>query len=380
MNIFVEKQTMELLRHPREIIFEEDVKIIRENTFAVEEDGNLNPAILDLIYKRKWLQVLTPGICGGLEWKLPDVAALFEALAWADGNVGWCVNLGAGANMFAGYFSKEVACSIFNSPKIWCAGSGATSGKAKKTGGGYIISGYWKYASGSLHATHFTGNAWLTDENDQAILENGSPVFRSFIVPTEQVTIQNTWKVTGLKSTSSNDFEIKDVFIPEDHIFSLTKASAFSTGPIYSFPFEALAVVNMACMLTGMGLHFIDLFQQIILKKVPLYAKTSMAENESLKSLFMDTTRGFYAAREKMFNFLHRAWAPYEKGRDAQDHTLNQLIADAKYAAHAAEKVVCDLYSACGMNIIFEGSELNKVWRDMAVASQHYLLSPFHKV
>lgn len=367
---------MEFPLHPREIIDPGAVDIIRENTFRSENSGQLNEETLQLIYKNNWLQPLMPRSCGGLEWDLPKVVTLFEALAWADGNVGWCVNLGAGANMFAGYFDENTAKTIFHSREIWCAGSGAPSGTAKKTAGGYIVSGYWKYASGSAHATHFTANAVLLNEKDQPVEEDGKQVFRSFIFPKEKVRILDTWHVTGLKATSSNDFEVKDIFVPEDHVFSLIKPSAFVDGPLYHFPFDALAVINMACMPTGMALHFIDLFHELIKTKKPLYSDTTLDKNEVVMTLFRETTNAFNHARQKMYEALTAAWKPYEKGKASSQQALDELIVCSKEAVQKARKMIFDLYQLCGMNIVFSGSELNKVWCDLAVASQHYLLSP----
>lgn len=369
---------MKTISHPKEILHEKEVDMIRRNTFVMEKNAGLNEEVLSLIYENKWLRLLIPKVCDGLEWDLPKVVTLLEALAWADGNVGWCVNLGAGANMFAGYFSKNIAQSIFNSSKVWCAGSGAITGTAKKTSGGYIVSGHWKYASGSLHATHFTANAWLLNENNQHIQEDGEPVFRSLIFPMESVTILDTWKVTGLKATSSNDFKIKEAFVPEDHTFSLVRPSPFARGSLYHFPFDALAVINMACMLTGIVLHFIDLFHELIQQKKPLYSDITLNKNEAVMSLLEETTDEFYIARRRMYEALETVWVACENGNKPGQYSLDSLVESSKAAAQMARKVIFKLYPICGMNIIFSNSKLNKVWRDMAVASQHYLLSPLY--
>src|SRR5690606_18355344 len=154
------------------------------------------------------------------------------------------VNLGAGANMFSGYLEKEAAQKIFNSEKTCCAGSGAISGRATKVAGGYKISGYWKYASGSAHATHFTANCFILDEKNNQIFEDGKVVFKSFIFPKEKVEIKDTWHVIGLKATSSNDFEVNNLFVPEHCSFSLLKPSEHAASSLFQIPFELLAVVN----------------------------------------------------------------------------------------------------------------------------------------
>ncbi len=362
--------------HPKEILDLQTLAVIREHAFEIEREKRLSEEVLDLLYQKNALRVMIPLKLGGLEWPLPRVVRFFEALAWADGNIGWLINLGAGANMFAGYFKEEIATLIFRDPHVWCAGSGAASGKAIRVQGGYEVSGRWKYASGSAHATHFTANANLHDEQGRPVLKDGKPEFRSFIFHRSSVAIFDTWHTTGLEATSSNDFGVARVFVPDTHVFSLTTPSAFAEGPLYHFPFDALAVVNMACMFTGMVLHFLDLFHELAGQKRPLYSDMTLKENNDVKRIMNEVIPPFLSKRQDMYESLQKAWDCYEKGTIADDALLDRTQKVARAAAAGGRQMVYELYPLCGMSIVFASSEINKVWRDMAVASQHYLLSP----
>ncbi len=361
--------------HPKELIENNAVEKLRKETFAIEQLGKLNDVCLEFIFQQDALRIMVPKSCGGTEWPLPRIVSYFEALAWVDGNLGWLVNLGAGANMFAGYLEETVSQDMFKRPETWCAGSGASGGMAKRTGKGYCLSGHWKYASGSAHATYFTANALLFDEKEQPVLqENGEQAFRSFIFPTRDVAVQDTWKTTGLRATNSNEFSVENLFVPDSHVFSLVKPSAFASGPLYRFPFETLAVVNMACMSTGMAFHFIDLFNELIEKKKPLYSSHKLSEDFRIRQFSEKVIRRFLHARDKMYETLKKTWNFYENGETAEEHYLAELIGNSKKAVEEARKMIFELYPLCGMNMVFYGSELNKVWRDMSAASQHYLL------
>lgn len=369
---------MSLILHPETVIDKDALQHIRANALATEILQRLPQDTLELLYKNRWFHVLVPEVLGGQEMSLPEVVRLFEALAWADANVGWCVNLGAGANIFAGYFDAETGKEIFLPAQTCCAGSGAVTGTARQVSGGYQVSGQWKYASGATHATHFTANCYLLDKKGEQIKSDGEPVFRSFIFPAEQVTILDTWHVIGLKATSSNDFKVEDIFVPEAHTFSLLQASAFAQGPLYHFPFEQMAVVNMACMLSGIALHFIDLYRELAAHKKPLHGNGLLAENETAKELERKATTAFYTVRAHMYHTLQLTWKEYAAGQTAGEALLQALSRDARKAAEEARQVMYDLYPLCGMSILNPGSELNKVWRDAATAGQHYLLSPLY--
>lgn len=361
------------------VISEEQIGLIRKHAAEAEHNRQLSREVLQLIYEQQWLKVMEPDICAGLAWPLPKVVQLFESLAYADGNAGWCVNLGAGANLFSGYLSPETTKPVFSPATTWCAGSGAISGRAVKGPGGWRLSGRWKYASGSAHASHFTANGYLFDRYDKAITENGEPAFRSFIFPAGEVQVIDTWHTSGLKATSSNDFEVKNIFVPDERVFSLTKPSAFAKDPIFSFPFDALAVINMACMPTGMALHFLELFEQLMNSKTPLHSNKKLGEQKIVQQQFEQCRDRLQEARTDMYRALDKAWLPFEKGYSASQEDLCALKSKARTAAQTARETVHQLFPFCGMNIIYQDTGLNKAWRDISVAGQHYLLSPmFH--
>jgi len=364
--------------HPKEILSSQAIETLRGSAFATEELKSLPDEILQLIYNERWFQVLVPKVCGGLEYTLPQAVQLFEALAYAEANVGWCVNLGAGANMFSGYLNEDVSKSIFNNVKTCCAGSGAVSGKAKKSNGGYILNGRWKYASGANHATHFTANAYLLNEDGTQIYDNDQPVFRSFIIPANKIINFKNWDAIGLKATSSNDFEAVDVFVQEEHTFTLLKPSAFANGTVYQFPFMLLAQINMTCMITGIALHFLESYEQLAVIKKPLHADVTLAENPKAKSVYENVSKHFHEARMEMYKTLDLVWKRYENAETVDEKDIQRFDTANKEATVASRNVINELFPLCGLNIVSPQSEMNKIWRDLAVAGQHYLLSPLH--
>ncbi len=77
--------------HPSILLQPEWVKIIRQDTFAAEDAGMLQPRQLDLVYEQQWFKLLVPKVYGGLEMPLPELIRLEEALSWADGSLGWVI-------------------------------------------------------------------------------------------------------------------------------------------------------------------------------------------------------------------------------------------------------------------------------------------------
>lgn len=352
------------------------IQTLRQHRQETETSGSLPQALLDIIVAQRWFQLLVPASSGGLELPLPEVVQLFETLAFAEANTAWCVNLGAGANMFAGYLDAGLSRQLFQDPRTCCAGSGAVSGTATRIPGGYMLSGRWKYASGANHATHFTANAWLLDEKNNALTENGAPVFRSFIIPSERIINHRNWDAIGLKATSSNDFEAREVFVPETHVFSLLSPSAFALGPLYRFPFAQMAIVNMTSMITGIALRFLELYHELAVVKKPLHSDQLLCDHPQARAIAGAAETRFREARDTMHTLLKKTWAYYAGGGSAGEPQLQALSMACRKAASAARNVLNELYPLFGMSVLDPQSEACKVWRDGMTASQHYLMSP----
>ncbi|MCH5599545.1 hypothetical protein [Niabella ginsengisoli] len=59
-------------------------------------------------------------------------------------------------------------------------GSGAVGGIAEQVKDGYVVNGFWKYATGAPHLTHFTANCYIQKDGKPILNEDGSKSIRSF--------------------------------------------------------------------------------------------------------------------------------------------------------------------------------------------------------
>lgn len=350
----------------------EDRKLILDESPKAEQLAALTEKQLDLIYRKKWFHLLVPREMGGEQMNLPDFALFMEELAIADGSFAWAVNLGAGANMFAGFMQPETAREIFASNKTCVAGSGAVAGKAAKTTEGFEINGKWKYASGSKHATHFSLNS-LIDGNAEKV--------SSFLVPAEYVEIKESWNVMGLKATASCDFEVKNAKVSFEYAFDLQKPSEYNDAALYRFPFVLLAEINMLVMVTGLAKSFYTQCIEIAKQKV---RKTWTSENLLIEEpLFGELSENLYVVFEKqrnrVFELLMQAWKKVEKKEEIVEEERKQFTNAVLDSTAASRKLVDGIFPMMAMSVIYKDSRINRSYRDFKVASQHSLLSELRK-
>lgn len=349
----------------------EEIQLIRNEVQIAEKSGKPTKNQLNLIYKKRWFHLLVPKSMGGKEMPLPAFARFMEKLASVDGSFAWTVNLGAGANMFAGYMEEQTAKKIFASEKTCVAGSGAVGGTATKKDDGYIINGIWKYASGATHASFFSLNATIAGEEN---------LVRSFLVPAAQVKILDTWNVTGLKATASCDFKVENQWVPENYGFNLQTPSSSIKSVLYRFPFNTLAEINMLVILTGLAIHFKELSIEIVKHKT-FFGKNpgsniKIYESNIFQAVLTEVDADFNAKREKTFTVLDRLWEKTEANKEVEEAEKDEFTKTVLQTANATRNLIDKLYPFLGMNVIFEDSEIGRVYRDFKVASQHVLLSP----
>ena len=332
--------------------------LLMKESSEAERNARMTRAQLDYIYRNELFHLLVPKKFGGEEMDLPSFAKLMESYAEVDGALAWVINLGAGANMFAGFMDEEAARTIFSNKKTCVAGSGAATGTAESEADGFLISGKWKYASGSAHANWFSLNAKI----------DGDGNYQSFLVPREDVEVLDTWHVYGMKATSSCDFKVEKVWIPAKYKFDLQNVSNKIDTPLYRFPFNVLAEINMVVMVTGLAIGFT--------KRVLEYANVrsiEVSEYDRLNRLFMES-------RSKMFAFLEELWTRTVERLPLEENLNKRFSMAVNQTAQLSRELVDHLYAYTGMSTVFEANEISRVYRDFKVASQHGLLFPRHNV
>jgi alkylation response protein AidB-like acyl-CoA dehydrogenase len=355
---------------------QQDMALIREHAAASDRAGMLAPPLQEMIHSRGWLRMLAPRDAGGAELALPDAVRLEEALAAADGSIGWTVTLCAGAGWFAGFLQPPFAREILSTPNLCIGGSGAPAGFADAEVGGYRITGRWDFATGAPMTTHFTLNAVLREGGQPLLDASGAPRVRAFIVPAGLAAVHQNWHTVGLKATASHSFSLDAVWVGAQHAFDITPQGATATGPLYRFPFLSLAFVTLAANVAGIAGAFVRLAREAIgerrhhVSKLPLLALPQVVAALDIAGHELAQTRArFYHLLDQTWNQVCR----HEEPTAAQSRELHEVVLAL---VDASRRAVDALYPMCGLRAADERSEIGRVWRDFHTATQHALMLP----
>lgn len=356
----------------------EEIAYIRERSADMERSGSLAAGVLDLLINKGWFKLFVPKRLGGSMMPLPEAVRLFEEASWVDGNVGWTITIGSGGGFFVPFLPPASAERLFSPPQAVVAGSGMPTGTARRVEGGYIVSGQWKYCSGSKHASLFTANA-LIDNDGNALIDNdgaaAEPDMRSFAFLPDQVTIGEDWDAFGLQATDSHTISVREQFVPEEMTFLLTERQTEDRDPIYDYPFLPFAQASFAGVAAGLGRRFLDEAERMLEAQ---RAAWSASERAAFVERLLAAQRSKLAAAvEPFYGELESSWERVAGGDVLDEDEQARVTASCRHAARAALECAQAVFPYMGMTSVMKSAPLNRVWRDLQTACHHSLLVSF---
>lgn len=309
----------------------------------MEQAAKLSSDQLDLIYQKKWFKLFVREEFGGAESTLRDgIEQLYEA-SRLDGSLGWCVNLGSGASYFSGFLNKVAVQELLSSRQAVFAGSGQI-GEAQKIDGGYLITGNWGKCTGSAHATAFTVNA---------ALQNGE--VHSFVLLPNQVEVVNEWRLNGLEASSSYQIKCIDAFVPEKYRFDIGPVNEETSYEIHELEFEVFARFCMILSYLGMAHRLIHVAKE-----------DRILQERDIKDTLPEFEKHVLSAKKELLDLASDFWNNGQGDYDPK--TIVQNTARTTYDH------ICKLYFEGGLRMADLRTPINKAYRDVMLAGQHFLL------
>jgi alkylation response protein AidB-like acyl-CoA dehydrogenase len=255
----VEPQPLDLLLNTVRTL----APLIREYADAAERTRHLSPPVVTALAEAGIFRLYTPRTLGGLEVAPLTFARVLEEIARIDGSTGWCVLIGGANPLFVAPLADEVLEEIFGRDPHCITGSTFFPyGKAVVRDGGYVVSGRWPYASGCHHCTWYFVLCTVFDADQPRLTANGEPEVRAFFMPITQVTILDTWDVSGLAGTGSHDIVLEQVFVPEKYTWQfgpgMGPQGKHFQSPLYRYPLYASVVSNVSTVALGIAQGAVD--------------------------------------------------------------------------------------------------------------------------
>jgi indole-3-acetate monooxygenase len=336
--------------------------------------GELVETLGDAGFFGMWL----PRALGGPELDPLSFLTVIEELARLDGSVGWCTVIPAGYGRLAGALDETVAREIFGSGRAVLVGTLNPTGKAVAVPSGYRVSGKWGYGS-FIHRSHWVlGNCITYDAERPRRDATGGPELRLALFPRAETEVLDVWRVGGLRGTGSDDYQVNDLFVPEERTIPLPDFFPVprQPGPLYAVPMTSTFVSCIATVALGIARAAIEALGEIAGGKTPMGSQTVLREKPFAQANMARAEALVRAGRAYLFDELGRVWQEALASRPVSLQQRAHVRLAACHATQCAIEAVDLVYALAGGSSIYEGNRLERCFRDIHVAGQHVAVAP----
>jgi alkylation response protein AidB-like acyl-CoA dehydrogenase len=192
--------------------------LLEEKAAEANELRSPTKAVEDAFREMGAFSLLLPERLGGVGLSLSSFARIQMEIGKGDPSMSWVLQIINGTSWISSLASDAIQDELFaNGPTNVC-GAYNPPGKAVRVEGGYKVTGAWPYSSGSRQANW--AQCGILFEGDDVPT---APGISMAYIPMDQITIKDSWYVTGMQATGSDTTCANDVFVPEHLIVTMDK-------------------------------------------------------------------------------------------------------------------------------------------------------------
>lgn len=319
-------------------------------------------------------RAMAPREVGGGECPVADVVDAVERLAYHDGATAWCGMIAATTSLIAGHLPERWAEEVYGDADAHTGGFAAPVGRARADGDDLIVTGRWQWGSGTHHCTWIGGGTLVVDADGQPSPLPDGTVAPFVLFPRDAVTFHDTWHVAGLKGTGSGDYSVDELRVPAGRWVQVGGTPRIDRT-LYRFSFFGALAVGVAAVGLGLARRAVDELVDLAGAKKPQGSSKTLAERPVVQASLAEADAGLRAARHLLDHAVADAWDATERddGLDAARVALRQA---ATHAMTTSASVVDTCYTAAGGAAVYATSPLQRIFRDVHVATQHAMVAP----
>jgi alkylation response protein AidB-like acyl-CoA dehydrogenase len=264
--------------------------------------------------------------------------------------------------MSAAYLDPAVAKEIFAPVDgILAWGPPGSAFEAEPVPGGYSISGTWRFASGCQNAT------WLGAH----LKVKGRKEIRTLLFPKSSAEMVDIWHTLGLRGTASNEYVVKDLFVPAERAILRDQAvDRREDGPLYRFASNQLYSAGFAGVGLGVARGLIDVFLALPATKTSRGAARPLRENNVVQSQLAQSEAKWHSARAFLHNTLDEIYDDVIRHGEMTERQAAMLRLASTWAIQQSRDVVHTLFHCAGSMAIFEDQPFERRLRDINSVAQ----------
>lgn len=313
------------------------------------------------------LQLLVPERWGGHELGLDAMLEVVETISAACMSTGWIAAFYIGHNLLAARLSEKAQAEIFaERPYALMPASMAPTLKAKQVPGGWEVSGRAGWASGVMHADWVLMGG-LSDATGPCM----------FLIPIGDIEVDDTWRMSGMAGTGSNDMVAEGVFVPDHRMVDLpgfgtgkTAGAAIHANPLCRMPFMPFVQCETMGVYAGGLRGAVDAFDQAVQSRVRSHTRAAVKDQQLAHLQLGSAHVQAEIAQELARGHVRMATACLEAGSfEIADRV--RLRAHAGFIVDHCRRAVNELMSQAGSAAFRSDLPLQRFCRDTNMLATH---------
>ncbi len=310
------------------------------------------------------LQALVPKRFGGHELNLDAMAEIVRAVSSACVSTGWITAFYIGHNWMVTKFSEQAQKEVFaDRPYGLVPVQTSPTMDIEEVSGGWKISGRSNWGSGVMHA-------------DWVIVAGGigREDARVFLVPIEDVEVDDIWYMAGMAGTGSNDILCEDTFVPEHRSVSAAefflKTDSIHDHPLYAMPFLPFIYCEAVGVYVGGMEGATAAFEQLMSEKVMAWSGHVLAERQAVH-VDLGDIRARARAAGLLFERLVEDTLAFQEQKNFEIDVRVDLKLRAGFIADTCRDGVNQIMARTGTRAFRSENPLQRYFRDLNALASH---------
>jgi 3-hydroxy-9,10-secoandrosta-1,3,5(10)-triene-9,17-dione monooxygenase len=348
-------------------------EVLAERAEETDALRKMPPSTVSEIKSLGLSRILQPTRYGGMAAPLIAMSDVMIPSAAASGSTAWALAQYIMHNFMIARWSKDAQDRIWgNTPDVLVAGILIPRlGKAEPVKGGYRLSGRWPLVSGVGNADWVMLSAFAADADGEAISHY-------FMVPTDEVTIHDTWTAFGLKGSTSHDVEVNDLFVPDFMVSSDAHMKgqphpglALHDEPMYRLPIYMAFGNLLTSAVVGMAEAMLSAYRTRHRQGLGSMTGQEPPDQAINHLKLAEATASLRAAESLLAADCDEMMAYAQADRTPDEAARASYRCNAAYAGKLATESAALVWDMSGARGAYEPNPIGRAWRDMAIAGRH---------
>jgi alkylation response protein AidB-like acyl-CoA dehydrogenase len=352
--------------------------ILEKNALQTETDRRVVEENIAVLKEAGAFKIMVPKRYGGWQADIRTQLDVSREVAKGCGSTAWVTALMNVCAFFVALMNEQAQDDVWGAnPDARIAGVFNPTAQSRKVDGGIVVTGAWNWASGSYHADWSYVGVPITNDEGEFLY----PAMA--LIPNSDLTIEDTWFVTGMRGTGSNTIHANEVFVPDHHVHwvpgLLTHEydTPFKDEVLYRSAFIPVAALILAGPQLGLAQAALDFVIEKGHKRGIAYSEYELQRDAPTFQLAIAKAATLV---DTAHLFAFRAAADIDDaakaGRTMTYAERARTRNDTGHAAESAREAIRVLCSAHGASSFAEASPLQRIWRDSEIASRHAVVAP----